>query len=201
MVCPLSFFKYVGTLWEILSQQQPYKFLKSGQFPLGFNHTFITLIPKKNQVAKMSNFRSIGLCNVVYKLISKVILNRLKVFLPSIILKSQSAFVLERQIIDNILIAYKMLHFLMRKKKSKAGFMSIILDMNKAYENVKWSYLRRVMMVMGLKPRLLDLILSCVSSTSLSVLVNRSLKGRHIIPSRDLRQGDPLSPYLFLFLH
>lgn len=93
--------------------------LNIGQFPLGLNHIFITLIPKKNQVFGVADFWPISLCNVLYKLYSKVITNRMKLILPHIISKSQSSFVQEWQITDNILITYEILHFLRRKKKGK----------------------------------------------------------------------------------
>lgn len=69
--------------------------LRSGQFPPSLNHTFLALISKKNYAVKVSNYRPINLCNVIYKLISNVIANRLKLILPCIVSESQSVYVLE----------------------------------------------------------------------------------------------------------
>lgn len=85
----------------------------------------------------MVDFHPINLCNVLYKLISKAIANNLKMLLPLIISESQSAFVPRRHIFDNILIAYELIHFLLRKIRGKKGFMSIKLDMSKAYNRVE----------------------------------------------------------------
>lgn len=97
----------------------PTQVLKSGRFPPALNYTFITLIPKKNQVMKVLDFRPISLCNILYKLIAKVIANRLKVIIHNIILDSQNVFVPETQISDNIFIAYELLYLLRWKKKGK----------------------------------------------------------------------------------
>lgn len=85
----------------------------------------------------MANFYPISLCNIIYKLISKVIANRLTLVLPLLISETQSAFVAGRQITDNILIAYELIHFLRKKTRGKQGFMSIKLDINKAYDRVE----------------------------------------------------------------
>lgn len=105
--------------------------LNLGEFPTKLNHTFITLIPKKKP-SKVADYHPIILCNVLYKLISKVLTNRLRVIMLEIISESQSAFVHGRQIFDNVLIAYELIHFLRHKKTGKRGYMSINLDMSKA---------------------------------------------------------------------
>lgn len=98
------------------------------------NHTYIALIPNKFHRTTVVDFRLISFCNVLYKLISKVIANRLKPILPALISDSQSAFVLKRHITNNILVAYEVFHFLRRKKKGNQGFMSLKIDMSKAYD-------------------------------------------------------------------
>lgn len=93
--------------------------MNSGQVSRDFNCTFIALIPKKKHVAKVEDFKLISLCNVIYKLVLKVVANRLKVILPHIISVFQSAFALGRQITDNILVVYDLVHYLRMKTKGK----------------------------------------------------------------------------------
>ncbi|KAF5458601.1 hypothetical protein F2P56_022622 [Juglans regia] len=94
---------------------------------------------KKKCAVKMGDYRPVNLCNVTYKLIAKVLSNRLKVVLPSIISESHSAFVPGRLITDKVLIAYELVNFLKHKKKGKEGFMSLKLDISKAYDWAEWS--------------------------------------------------------------
>jgi hypothetical protein len=100
--------------------------------------TSIALIPKVKDLRCVIDFRPISLYNVIYKLISKIIANRLKKILPHIISPVQSAFVPERLIIDNVLVAYETIHTMHTQLKGKKGFMAVKLDMSKAYNKVEW---------------------------------------------------------------
>ena len=90
--------------------------LNSSHIRAGINHTHITLIPKVKSPEKVTEFRPIALCNILYKLISKVLANRLKVILPNVISKSQCAFQFDKAISDNILVAFETLHHMKMKK-------------------------------------------------------------------------------------
>ena len=144
------------------------------------------MIPKVKNPKKVSEFRPISLCNVVYKLIAKVVVNRLKKLLAKMILDSQSAFLSGRLITNNILVAFETLHFLKRKTQGKLGYMALKLDMSKAYDRVEWVFLERIMHHLGIEERLIKIIMACVQSVSYAVLLNGQPVG-NIKPTRGLR--------------
>lgn len=138
----------------------------------GINQTHIVLIPKKRKCESPVDFRPISLCNVLYKLLSKVLANRMKRALPEIIHESQKGFVPGRLIIDNVLVAYECFHFLRKKKTWKKGFLGLKLDMSKAYDCVEWGFLESMMLKLGFPNCYTRLVMQCVSLVEFSALVN-----------------------------
>ena len=115
--------------------------LHNCRIPNEINHTHIALIPKVKSPERIIEFRPISLCSVIYKVVSKVLANRLKVILPSVVSENQSAFQAGRLITDNVLMAFETLHYMKHHQNGKTGFMAMKLNMSKAYDWVEWKYL------------------------------------------------------------
>ena len=164
-------------------------FLNLGISPPNFNETHIVLIPKVKELKKITDYRPINLCNVVYKIASKAIANRLKKVLPSIISETQSAFVHERLIIDNVLAAFETMHRISQKKGGRVGEMALKFDMSEAYDRMEWRCLEKIMENLGFAKKCKNLIMQCVTTITYAIKINGSSRG-HIKPSRGIRQGD-----------
>ena len=104
-------------------------FFRSGKMLKQINHTFITLLQKVDNLETINHFRPISLCSTIYKIISKILTNRLKNIIPKLIHPLQGAFIKGRAIQDNVLIAHEIFHSFKQKKKNKEGLMAIKLDM------------------------------------------------------------------------
>ncbi|CAB4270029.1 unnamed protein product [Prunus armeniaca] len=168
-------------------------FLRGTSSPMPLNLTHIALIPKIPNPESVSQFRPIGLCNFSYKILSKVMANRLQPHMAAIISSSQNAFIPGRQIQDNLIIAHEIFHYLKLKKSKKHFDLGVKLDMNKAYDRVEWDFLEAVMLKMGFAESWVNLIMSCVRSVELSVLINGQ-PGHKFKPSRGLRAIPPMQP-------
>ena len=118
--------------------------------PDGVNDTTIVLIPKVAHPENLTEFRPISLCNVVYKIVSKCLVNRLRPLLEELISPNQSAFVPRRMIMDNAIIAFECLHLIQQSSTERNNFCAYKLDLSKAYDRVDWSYLEKGVAEAGL---------------------------------------------------
>ncbi|MCH95507.1 LINE-1 reverse transcriptase like, partial [Trifolium medium] len=170
------------------------EFPRNGKLTRGINSTFIALIPKVDSPQKLNDFRPISLVGSIYKILAKVLANRLQMVIGSVISEVQSAFIKDRQILDGILIANEVVD---EARKYHKELLLFKVDFEKAYDSVDWSYLDTVMCKMSFSALWRKWIKECVSTATTSVLVNGSPTDEFPL-ERGLRQGDPLSPFLFL---
>ncbi|XP_075655168.1 uncharacterized protein LOC142625382 [Castanea sativa] len=150
---PPLFFKHFWPTCGNMVPKTVLDFLNQDIFPPNFNEMHIVLIPKVNEPKRVTDYRPISLCNVIYKIASKVIANGLKKILPSIISETQTAFVHGRLITDNVLVAFETMHHISNKKSGKVGEMALKLDMSKAYDRVEWGCLEKIMEKPGFDER------------------------------------------------
>ena len=160
------------------------------------NSTFLALIPKENNSVSFNDYRPISLCNLIYKIISKVLSNRIKPFLEICLSVKQMGFLKGRRIQDAIGASHEGLHSI-KKKNTKA--LVLKLDLIKAFDNIKWGFLRLILLSVSFSVKIFDWVMSYVTSTNFAVLINGEAT-KFFKSERGLHQGCPLSPYLFIMI-
>ncbi|XP_050222815.1 uncharacterized protein LOC126672908 [Mercurialis annua] len=123
--------------------------------------------------------------------------NRMKSLTPLIISEKQSAFIKNRLITDNFLVAFKIGHYLKRKRRGRNGMPVLKFDISKANDRVGWNFVEKMMLSLGFSRRWVDLIMVCISTVRYTS-IGDYFEMDHIFPNRGLRQGDLLFPYLFI---
>ncbi|KAL8115005.1 hypothetical protein AgCh_021723 [Apium graveolens] len=173
------------------------QFFEHGSLPDEVNRTLVCLIPKVKCPKQVADLRPISLCNVVMRILSKVLANRLKPCLGSIISNNQSAFIEGRLLTDNALLAFEINHYIHRKTQGNDGVAALKIDISKAYDRLEWRYIELMMNRMGFPQNWIVRVMQLVKKVSYSFLRNGKVFG-DVRPSRGIRQGDPISPYLYI---
>jgi hypothetical protein len=177
--------------WEVVGDDL-WNFVRSvfdkGEYDTKVCETLIVLIPKGENQTTFKDFRPISLCNVTYKLISKIIVARLRPFLDGIISPLQNSFIPGRSTKDNVIVLQEVLHS-MRRSKKKKGDMVFKPDLEKAYDRVNWHFLRDTLLKFNFPARIISLIMFGITNSSNTILWNGS-KTDAFTPVRGLRQGD-----------
>ena len=142
-----------------------------GNILKALNATFLTLIPKEPETEGLGKLRPIALCNVIYKIITKTIANRLRPLLSLIISPEQAGFVEGRQILDGIILIHETIHSV---KIRKIPGMLLNLDLSKSYDKLNWEFLAGTLRAFGFSYQWTRWVMNLVSSTLFSILVNGS---------------------------
>lgn len=164
--------------------------------PDNIKKTNIVLIPKKSACLTPLEYRSISLCNVIYKIIAKSLALKMQPYLPGCMVDSQYAFVKGRRISENIILAHEIVHSFRQKNWTSNAFM-LKLDLAKAFDRLEWSFIKYALRRIGFGEHFINLIAACIECPIFSIIINGQSFGT-FKSSRGIRQGHPLSPYVFI---
>ncbi|KAL2532785.1 Reverse transcriptase domain-containing protein [Abeliophyllum distichum] len=173
------------------------EFFSSSSLLKKINHSVVVLVPKSTHAPSVGDYRPISCCNVIYKIISKLLASRLVPVMDTLVNKVQYAFIQGRCMAKNIHLAQELLRHYNRKRISPRCMVNI--DLGKAYDSVHWDFLRSVLQGMNFPPVFVNWIMQCVTTTAYSIAINGNLYG-FFKGKKGLRQGDPLSHFCLSFV-
>ncbi|KAL0455472.1 UNVERIFIED_CONTAM: LINE-1 retrotransposable element O protein [Sesamum latifolium] len=192
-----TFFK---AAWPVVGEevtQAVLDFFQNGRLLKQINATLLTLIPKVHAPTTVSDFRPISCCSALYKAITKILVSRIKDCLDDLISPTQNAFVPGRKIGDNVMLAQEL--FMGYNQRHLPERCALKVDLRKAYDTMEWDFLLEVLRLFGFPSRFIGWIEECVTTPYFSICINREAHG-FFRGARGLRQGDPMSPYLFVLV-
>ena len=172
------------------------QFFEKGYLPQRLNTTWVTLIPEKKDAVEVTDDRPISMVGSIYKAIAKVLSRRLRETLPHLVGEAQTAFIKGRHILDGALISSEVVGWL---KKHKRSGVLLKLDFQKAYDIIEWDSLDVVLQEMGFGHKWRGWIKACLTTATISILFN-GVPSKPFRMQRGIRQGDPLSPFLFVLM-
>ncbi|CAA7043657.1 unnamed protein product [Microthlaspi erraticum] len=184
--------------WDILGAEVTASisnFFVDSFMPASTNATILTLIPKNPGASKITDYRPISCLNTLYKVVSRLLVKRLKPLLPELILPNQTAFVKDRLLVENIVLAGELVNGYHKSKGPKR--ITIKVDIAKAFDSVSWDFLFNCLEGLAIPEEYRSWLRACICSTNFTVGYNGMVQG-YFKGKRGLRQGDPLSPYLFV---
>ena len=169
----VGFFQRFWLVVEESVKKEVKEMFLSQKIPEYLNQTLIALIPKQIGPETVSHFRPISLCSTVYKIVSTIIVQRIRPLLPSLISPMQAAFLEGRRSLDNVIIVQELIYSL-KSRRGKDRYMVIKIDLEKAYDRLEWSFVNMVLDHFGFPQEMINLIMSCISTTTTALLFNGS---------------------------